>query len=170
MIKHAFVIFLISMVSLVHAQSKAIMDSMELAFQEAYTKRISKKYLDGTYIPKDILDACSELSRLSDPRGIEKIKMASEEDAVRKLHFGLGKWISHKWSFYDGSRYSHYLKELGIHMPDDMIRITIRMWHRQLLNKPLNFKQTIEKMVSERKKEWQEEQAKKLIYLGPKLH
>ncbi len=150
------------------AQSEQLLDSIEAAYQKNYKKRISKKYLDGKYIPNDLVDACKELSRLADPQAIEKMKAAEEDVVVKKLHFGLGKWISHNWAFYEGSRYAHYLRTQGLTYPDDMIDITIRMWHRQLNDRPFDFALEVDRLVKRRKEAWEQEQKEKLIYLGPK--
>ena len=149
-------------------QDSVVIDSMDLAFEKEYKRRITKKYLYGKYIPKDLIEACKELSKLADPRGIEKMKSASEEDVVKKLHFGLGKWISHNWGFYKGSRYSHYLKGEGLSYPDDMIDITIRMWHRHLMGIKFGFATEVKRVVSKREEEWVKKQKENLIYEGPK--
>lgn len=117
--------------------SRAQVDSFETVFNLQYEKNIKKERLNGVYIPRDMEDAFIELERLSDPAGIQKFRSAPEEVVERKLHFGLGKWMIVNWNFYDGSRFSHYLKEMGVSHPDDMAQFTIVSWHRHLNGKAL---------------------------------
>lgn len=117
--------------------SRTQVDSFETVFNLQYKKNIKKERLNGVYIPRDMEDAFIELERLSDPAGTQKFRNAPEEVVERKLHFGLGKWMIVNWNFYDGSRFSHYLKEMGVSHPDDMAQFTIVSWHRHLNGKEL---------------------------------
>ncbi|MBK8705690.1 MAG: hypothetical protein IPN33_20420 [Saprospiraceae bacterium] len=89
----------------------------------------------------------------------------AEPDAARKLHFSFGRWIIHNWGFYGGSRFSHFLKGLGIHHPDDMAQFVIVSYHRNLNRKPLDVKAQITYYQEKRAKE-NEEKLKK----GKVLH
>lgn len=133
-------------------------DSQE-EYERLYKERITKKYLDGVYIPQNLEDAIKELNRLSNPEGLERFKTAPEDVVIKKAHFGLGRWISHNWGFQLGSRYSHYLRTAGVSDPDDMIRFTLKMWHRSLNDKPLLFKEEAIR-IKELAKEKQEERFK----------
>jgi hypothetical protein len=68
----------------------------------------------------------------------------SEEDAAIKLHFSLGRWMIYNWGFYEGSRLSYYLKNLGIGHPDDMAQFIIITYHRNLNKTKLNVKELID--------------------------
>lgn len=165
-----FVGIILGMTVVSNAQSKTSENlSPKEKYELEYKKRITKKYLYGRYIPSDILDACKELTRLSDPRAIEKFKSNPEDTVVKKLHFGLGKWVMHNWGLQDGSRYGHYFKSKGLSYPDDMVKITLMAWHRSLNDVNLDFKVEVDKLVALRKKEWAERKKKrKVIKLGPK--
>jgi hypothetical protein len=108
-----------------------------------YAKRIKEEMLFGVYIPVDLDDAYSELNRLSNPDALASFRKAPEDEIRRKLHFGLGRWIMSNWGLEEGSRISHYLKQKGISIPDDMVRVIIVTWHRKLNNKPLMLEEEI---------------------------
>lgn len=139
-----FVIFLCTTIT---AQTAA-------EYQANYAKRIKMESINGVYIPVDLEDAFSELSRLGEPSGIAMFKEAPEDSIRRNLHFGLGRWIMINWGLEEGSRISHYLKEHGVTFPDDMVEVIIVTWHRQLNNQPLRLEDEvarIEKRLAEEK-------------------
>ncbi len=131
-------------------------------WKKEYEERIQKAYLFGVYIPEDMGDAFLQLDKLIDASSKAKFKAAGEEEAVRKLHFSFGRWMIYNWQFYQGSRLSHSLKQLGIHHPDDMARVLIRTYHRYLNKKTLNIKEQVE-AIEDRKQKEQEEKKKTLI-------
>lgn len=135
----------------------------EAEYEAEYAKRIRLEMIDGVYIPKDLDEAFAELDRLADPAGIEKFKAAPEEQVRHKLHFGLGRWILVNWGLEDGSRYSHYLREKGITVPDDMVRFTIVAWHRYLHGLPPGLEQELALIQERMKKEQAEREARKVI-------
>lgn len=116
----------------------------KISFQKQYEKNIRKTRIDGVYIPADLEEAFEELSTLAAKEGIAKFKSAPEEIISRKLHFGLGRWISINWNLEEGSRYEYYLKNLGLVNVDDMVQFTIVSWHRHLLNKNLEVKERVD--------------------------
>ena len=116
----------------------------EREFDSLYAIRIEMDEIDGVYIPEDLNDAFNELSRLSSREDLEKFKEAPEDVIRSKLHFGLGRWMIHNWGFYQGSRLSHYLTELGLEHPDDMAGFMLVSFHRYLNGQPLQ----IEKQVA----------------------
>ena len=143
----------------------------EAEYMAEYTKRITMEMINGVYIPADLEDAFSELNRLSDPKGITEFKTTPEDSIRRKLHFGLGKWMLVNWGMEDGSRISHYLKQKGITLPDDMVEYLIVMWHRNLNGKPLNSQEEIariQKRMAEDQKKRDED--KKVISIEKKPH
>jgi hypothetical protein len=143
----------------------------EAEFQAEYAKRIKMEMINGVYIPADLEDAFSELNRLSDPKGIMEFKTSPEDSIRRKLHFGLGKWMIVNWGFEDGSRLSHYLKQKGITVPDDMADFIILMWHRQLNGLALKEEEEIanihKRMAEDQKKR---DEDKKVISVEKKPH
>lgn len=146
--------FLLAGASVLHAQGEPV--ATEAEYDKAYERRIQQEYLYGVYIPKDLSDAIVQLNKLADRESLQKFRMAGEEEAVRKLHFSLGRWIIHNWGFYGGSRLSVALKDMGLHHPDDMARLIIRSMHRSLNKKPIEVKEQIallqEAREAERKK------------------
>lgn len=116
------------------SQSKIDMDSLRVANE-------SKEEINGVYIPSTMSEAFREIISLSSDSSLDKLKAAPEEVAATKLHLGLGKWIAAKWNFYEGSRFTKYLNELGVSFPDDMIQFTIVSFHRYLNKRDLNLEE-----------------------------
>lgn len=129
-------------------------------YEAAYAQRIMQSKLDGQYIPKDIFDAFNELTRLTDTASRAKFKSMTEYEVEHKVFFSLGRWISTKWSLYDGSRFSQYMRESGISFPEDQAIATMICWHRKLNGKDIAFKEIKEKLLSKRKKAEEERQKK----------
>jgi hypothetical protein len=125
-------------------------------YEAAYKKRIQREILYGVYIPKDLTDAFIQLNQLIDEDSKKAFKNYPEEEAARQLFFSFGRWITHNWGFYGGSRLSHYLKELGIHHPEDMARFIIITYHRNLNRNSLNVKALVEQFQEARKQEAEE--------------
>jgi hypothetical protein len=70
------------------------------------------------------------------------------------------------WSFYEGSRLSHYLRtQMGIYHPDDMARFIIILYHRSLNRQALNVKELIESFHEKQERERNEKLEKgKVIF------
>ncbi len=134
--------------------------SAEEQFQKNYEKRIKKERLYGVYIPKDLADAFAQLNKLTPREAKSSFKSVPEEVAVKKLHFSLGRWIIHNWGFYEGSRLSHHLKEVGVSHPDDQARVIITTYHRYLNKQPLETKKVAEFYTEKRRKELEERKKK----------
>ena len=122
-------------------------------YEAAYQKRIQKAYLNEVYIPADMAEAFAEFNRLIDQDSKNKFKSVPEDIAARKLHFSFGRWMIVNWSFYEGSRFSHYLKKVGVTHPDDMARFVIIAYHRYLNKKPLGVKEQVALYQEKRKAE-----------------
>ena len=125
-------------------------------FERNYAWRIEQSQIAGQYIPKDLPDAIEELNKLTDQASREKFKILNEFDAEHKMYFSLVRWVCTNWGFYEGSRMSHYLKEVGISYPEDQAVSIILAWHRSLNKKEINFKQIRDRMVEKRQKEREE--------------
>lgn len=120
----------------IYSQSK---EDMSREQDSIYNSNITKTRLNGKYIPKDLEDAFKELDQLSPPKELIKVKLASEDLIAKKLHFGLGRWMSYNWNFEQGSRFSHYLTtNMNLRYTDDMIDFMLRVYHRYLNKKPLD--------------------------------
>lgn len=110
------------------------------ADQEKYEWRLRQEVLYGTYIPRDVNDVFNELNKKIDEPSKAKFKSLPEDAAASKLFFSLGKWMTHNWGLYEGSRLSKHMQDLGVYHPDDMVRFLIVAYHRSLNRKPLDIK------------------------------
>lgn len=117
-----------------------------LRYVQKYDENIQKSYINGTYIPKDMAEAFSELDRLTSRESKLQFLQMDEIDAARSLFFSLGRWITIKWQFYEGSRFSHYLKTAGLKHPDDMALFVMILYHRHLAKAPLDVKNLIDQI------------------------
>lgn len=126
--------------------------SDEETFEKRYAQNIKKSRINGVYIPADLDEAFQELTLLSTQEALAKFKSGEEKEVAKKLHFGIGRWMIYNWNFYEGSRFSHYLKELGLNHPDDMAQFVIVTFHRHLNDKPLNEEELVKYYQDERLK------------------
>ncbi|MBK8500760.1 MAG: hypothetical protein IPL46_00370 [Saprospiraceae bacterium] len=125
-------------------------------YEIEYQQRIKFQKINGHYIPKDVDDSMAELDKIVDMVGKAKFKAQPEEVAVRQIHFSFGRWMIVNWGFYEGSRLSHYLKELGVTYPDDMASVLMACYHRHLNSKPLGLEDLAKSYAEKRKKEVEE--------------
>ncbi len=126
--------------------------SNEKEYEKQYFSNIKKSRINGVYIPKDLDDAFKELKALSPPESLVKFKNAPEDLVAKKLHGGLGLWMIVNWNFYDGSRFSHWMKTKGISHPDDMAEFVIKSFHRHLNGLDLQVKERSIAYAEKRKK------------------
>ena len=117
-----------------------------------YQSNILKTRINGVYIPKDLDDAFAELDRLSPPEALDKIRVEDETFVAQKLHYGLGRWMAYNWNFDEGSRFSHYLKGLGLFYSAEMIDFVLISYHRYLNKKPQDLEVRVKQYVEKRKK------------------
>lgn len=129
-------------------------------YDKKYDWRIRQEVLYGVYIPKDVGEAILQLNKLTDEESKNKFKAIPEEQVTEKLFFSLGRWITHNWGLFEGSRLSVYMQGIGVHHPDDMARFIITAYHRSLNKKPLEIKQLIE-FYQEKAKKRKEERMKR---------
>ena len=111
--------------------------TLETEFEKKYQENIKKIRINDVYIPRDIHEAINELDKLSDEEGRSKLVQGDEKVVRDQLMIGLGRWMVVHWNFYEGSRLSHSLKELGISHPDDMAQFIIVSYYRHLKGEPL---------------------------------
>ncbi len=128
----------------------------EQSFEERYAQNIKKSRINGVYIPANLEEALNELQELSSEEALLKFAKGDEALVVKRLHFGLGKWMIYNWNFYEGSRISHYIKELGISHPDDQASFLITCLHRKLNGKDLDIANQVNYFHDYRKKLLQE--------------
>ena len=148
--------------NMVSAQKlEAVPPATQSEFQKNYEERIKQAKLSGQYIPKDIFDAFSELTRLTDTTSRLRFKSATEYEVEHTLYFSLGRWICTNWGLYEGSRIGQYLRESGVSFPEDQAITILICWHRKLNGKDIGFKQVKERFAAKRKKE-REDRIKKM--------
>ena len=135
------------------AQEESSIPNTKDEIESQYEQNARKATIHGTYIPKDMDEALERLKNLSSEEALKKFKEAPEEGIDRKLHFGLGRWMIVNWYFYEGSRFEHYLRELGLIHPDDMADFMIICLHRSLNNKELDIKNLVTYYSGKRKEE-----------------
>ena len=111
-------------------------------FDKEYERRIRQEYLfyPPVYIPKDLTDAFIQLNKLMEKEARFKFKSMTEKQVEHKIVFSFGRWIIRNWGFYGGSRFSHFLKQLGLHHPEDMALFVMLTYHRNLNKKSLDVK------------------------------
>lgn len=131
---------------------------------EKYEWRLRQPVLYGSYIPKDVNEVILELNKKIDAQSKAKFSQVTEDEAATKLFFSLGRWMTHNWSLYEGSRLSKYMQDLGIHHPDDMVRFFIIIYHRSLTKQPLEVKALVAKF-NEREEEQKKERLEKRTIL-----
>lgn len=137
----------------------------EEEFERQYQQRIKQDVLNGVYIPKNLDDAIAQLNKLISPESKIKIKAIPEDSVCIVLHKRLGQWMIMNWSFYDGSRLSHYLRSAGITFPDDMADFVLLAYHRHLNGKPVNIKELAVYFREKRKAEFEaEKKERQVIY------
>ncbi len=132
----------------------------EEEFQRRYRERITKDYLNGVYIPKNLNDAIAQLNQKMEEPLRRRIQALSEDSVCIYLHARLGQWMIVHWGFYEGSRLSHYLRSAGITYPDDMADFLIIAFHRHLNQRPVEVRELATYFKEKRKKEWQERLSK----------
>ena len=129
----------------------------ETEFARQYQERIKKDRLHGIYIPKNLDDALAQLDKLSSEEA-KNIFMAIPEDSVcLVMHNRLGQWMIVNWSFYEGSRISHYLRSAGVTYPDDMADFLILAFHRHLHQHAVEIRALATYFKEKRKESWKEE-------------
>ena len=165
--KRMWIISIGLMLMPVLATAQVFADSEE-RFDSLYAVRIQMEEIDGVYIPYDLEDAIAELKRLSPPEDLEKFKEAPEDLVAEKLHFGLGRWTIYNWGFYQGSRLSHYLKQIGLEHPDDMAKFLIISLHRDLNDSPMNSDELVKQFRDKREAERMAREAGKEVIIDEK--
>ena len=121
--------------------------------ESVYQQRIKKERINGVYIPADLSECFIELNKKISREAKVNFKALDEETAAKKSYFGLGRWIWHNWSFYEGSRLTVYLNKVGVNHPEDMAQLIIITYHRYLNKKDLDVKNLAETLRAARDKE-----------------
>lgn len=133
----SLLVFLIALPLLALAQN-------EPSAAEAYERRLRQETLNGRYIPKDLPDAMATLERITGTDSQEAYAARTEDEVVRRLWFSFGRWLAINWGFYDGSRFSDYLRRLGVDTPDGQKEFVMRAYHRHLNGRDIDVRQLAE--------------------------
>lgn len=126
-------------------------------YEASYEWRVRQERLYDVYIPQDLGEVFNQLNQLSEASGRENFRRLSEQGAATKPFFGLGRWMSHNWGFYGGSRLTAYLNQLNLYHPDDMTRFLLVMYHRHLNKKPLDPRPVVEGLLKLRRDQEQQQ-------------
>jgi hypothetical protein len=124
--------------------------------------RIQQSQLGGVYIPIDIFDAFKELDKKLEPDVKTKFVALKEEEVEQKVS-GLGLWMCQNWGFYEGSRFSEYLKQTGVTYPEDMARMTVVSYHRHCNKKDIGLRELAQKYKDIRRKKYEEKLKKATV-------
>ncbi len=116
-------------------------DTVSTSAALEYQRRIKLERIGQHYIPKDLKDAMRTLDELVSVASQESYASKEEDFVYHKLFFSFGRWIGTNWSLYEGSRFSVYLKQIGIDHPEGQIEFIMRAYHRHLNGLPLDVKQ-----------------------------
>lgn len=130
--------FALALPFVTHAQATAPSAS------ETYEKRLRQERINGKYIPSDLADAIATLERITSAESQEAYASRPEDVAVGQLWFSFGRWLATSWGFYDGSRFSDYLRRIGVDTPDGQKEFVMRAYHRHLNGEDLDVKQLAE--------------------------
>lgn len=141
-----------------HGQS-----TIEIEINKKYQENILKEEINGTYIPMDMDEAMLELDKLSSPDSKSKIIAGEEAIVTKRLTNGLGKWMIVHWSFVEGSRLSHSIRQMGVTHPEDMSAFIIGSYYRYLKGDPLDLDSRAETFYNKRKMEQHERNRSKKI-------
>lgn len=125
--------------------------SYEDQYQQEYMKRIQKTHINGFYIPKDLSDALRVLHEIVDEEGKERFAARPDSIAVNRVFFSFGRWININWGMEFGSRLTVALNELGVSYPDDMVRLIMYAFHKDLRNEEVNVDDLVQRVIAERR-------------------
>lgn len=145
------------------SQEKNEIPGSEKAIQEEYNRRIQKDKINGVYIPKNLDDVFLTLDKMVDGESKTKVKDLPESRVDSVLLPRLGLWMKLNWSFYEGSRLSHYLRSAGVSFPDDQASFLLIAWHRHLNGKAVEIKELATFFKSKRAAEFEVEKRKGVI-------
>ncbi len=149
---------------LAHAQKEPYRPAdTEEEFLRRYQERIKKDRLNGVYIPKNLDEAIEQLYKWTDDAQRRRIRAWPEDSVCIRLHGSLGQKMIFEWSFYEGSRLSHYLRSAGVTFPDDMADFLLLAFHRHLNSRNIEVRQLATHFKEKRRQEWQERLRKREV-------
>ena len=111
--------------------------------KETFEQRARQQKIGQHYIPADLIDAMKTLDGITPEDSKESYAAQTEDFVVERLFFSLGRWLAINWGFYDGSRFSIYLQQLGVDQPDGQKEMVMRAYHRHLNGKDLDVRDLV---------------------------
>ena len=142
-------------------------DDLAAAKQKQYEENIVKEEINGIYIPYDIEDAMTQLNLMANEESRAKLIGIDEDVVVERLNKGLGRWMMINWSFFEGSRLSHHLRQMGVSIPEDMAEFLITTYYRELNKIDIEIKSRAKAIYERRKKEQEQRNEKKKVQIIP---
>lgn len=122
--------------------------SLARADKVRYRKGICQRdSSDGIYIPRDLMDALTELDKILDDSSKALIK--SGEDG----HFGLGLYLRNNWGLWGGGRLKCYFDDRGLTHPDYISGLIIGTYQKKLLGEAFD-KDSLIAYYAKMEKEW----------------
>lgn len=110
------------------------------------TTYIDSITVNNIYIPKDIDDCISQLSR-PDFSDYKSFLMSISEDSIGKYYRHIPEDLRGWFDFYKVTRLEQYFFNFGLLQKTFMINLIEHIYYRQLHNKPLNFEEEVSKYV-----------------------
>ncbi len=142
-------------------------DDLAAKKQKQYEENIVKEEINGIYIPYNIEDAMTQLNLIANEDSRAKLFGIYEDLVVERLNKGLGRWMMVNWSFFEGSRLSHHLRQMGVSIPEDMAEFLIRTYYRELNDIDTDIKSRAKAIYEKRKKEQEERNKRKKVQIIP---
>lgn len=100
--------------------------------------------------PANLTEAVNRLLEIVTDTSKQKIKLMTEDEFVKRSHFGLGLSIRNQWGLWKRSRLTKYFNSIGVYHPDDMSAIILTCFYRELQHKDWE----VEKQVLYYKNYW----------------
>lgn len=99
--------------------------------------------------PKDLAESMVQLDLLFDSITKEQILNWEEYEFYNESHYGLNMWILKNWNLWEESNLTMYFNTLGIFKPNNMVRIILHSYYRQLKGQKIMLKEQVENYSSE---------------------
>jgi len=122
----------------------ALVEAQAVDTKSEYERRVKQQKIGTRHIPADLEDAMATLDELTSESSKEQYISKPEDEVVERLFFSFGRWVAINWGLYDGSRFSLYLRNMGVDQPDGQKEFIMRAYHRHLLGSDLDVRQLAE--------------------------
>ncbi len=95
-------------------------------------------------IPKTFEESLSSLDKLLNSKQKAYWRCHTTNEDITAWHFGIGSWLRNNWRLYAETNLPKSLVEMGMLHPDDMSKIILTSYVRQLRGEEMKVKQQIE--------------------------